>query len=222
MVFATESAQTARSINGSDVRPHGLQHRERPSFGLDLAHHVLPDRSNHVVRRSLEPSPFLQEQVRGDALGLGPKIVLLVDGLVEGRDGFVDLVMPHARARFESGDRAFFAPSRCFRLEEFAEQDVSVGQRFFDDEGVGGMIIEGVPECRRFGRSLCGVVVATGLDDSSELAICISEAGMGFLNVHLRELFAQRGLDQTQCCGESVSPSEAGKSEMVWTDLVSP
>ena len=48
---------------------------------------------------------------------------------------------------------------------------MSVCEGFFDDEGVGGVVVEGVGECGGFGGALGGVVVACCLDYAAELAV---------------------------------------------------
>ena len=68
--------------------------------------------------------------------------------------------------------------------KEVAEEDVAVREGFFDDEGVGGVVIERVAEGGGFGGTLGGMVVACGLDYLPEFAEGTCEARVGFLDVH--------------------------------------
>ena len=56
-------------------------------------------------------------------------------------------------------------------LKEFAKEDVAVGEGFFDDECIGGVVGEWVAEGGGFGCALSGGVVADGLDDAAEFAV---------------------------------------------------
>ena len=61
---------------------------------------------------------------------------------------------------------------------------MAVCEGFFDDEGVGGVVIERVTEGGGFGGTLGGMVVTCCLDYLAEFAVGTGEAGMGFLDVH--------------------------------------
>ncbi len=63
---------------------------------------------------------------------------------------------------------------------------MAIGKGFFDDECVGGMVGKGIAERGGFGGALGGMVVTAGLDDAAEFAVGVREAGVGFLDVHLR------------------------------------
>lgn len=75
---------------------------------------------------------------------------------------------------------------------------MSVREGFFDDEGVGGVVVERVANGGGFGGALCGVVVAGRLDDAAEFAVGGCEAGLGFLDVELVELDAEVGFSETE------------------------
>lgn len=104
-------------------------------------------------------------------------------GLVEGGDGLVDFLAADARAGFQAVGGGELAAGCLLRGEEVAQEDVSIGEGFFDDEGVGGVIVEGVAYGGGFGGALRGVVIASGLDDAAEFAVGGCEAGLGFLDV---------------------------------------
>lgn len=83
--------------------------------------------------------------------------------------------------------------------DEFAEEDVSVREGFFDDKGVGRVVVERVAESGGLGGALGGMVVARGLDDLAEFAVSAGEAGVGFLDVHLTELYAEVRFSEAEC-----------------------
>lgn len=87
-------------------------------------------------------------------------------------------------------------------LEEFSDEDLAVGEGFFDDEGVLGVVLEWVADGGGLGGCLGGVVVAHGLDDSAEFPVGVGETGMRFLNVHAAELDAVVGFCKPKACGE--------------------
>lgn len=67
---------------------------------------------------------------------------------------------------------------------------MAVGEGFFDDEGVGGVVVERVAEGGGFGGALGGVVVACCLDYFTEFAVGACESGVGFLNMHCAQSYA--------------------------------
>jgi hypothetical protein len=50
---------------------------------------------------------------------------------------------------------------------------VTVRESFLCNEGVAAVVLEGVAECCRFGGTLSGVEIARGLDDLSQLLVCV-------------------------------------------------
>lgn len=183
MRLPPQAAQAPTRINSADIRPDRLQSSESSPLGLNLAEDVLPDASADIGGRAGEPSPFLLQQVRRDALRFLGQIQLVAAGLVEGGDGLVDFLAADAGAGFEAIGGGELAAGGLLRGEEVAQEDVSVREGFFDDEGVGGVVVEGVADGGGFGGALRGVVVAGGLDDAAEFAVGGCEAGLGFLDV---------------------------------------
>lgn len=183
MRLPPQATQPPTRINSADIRPHALQRREGAPLGFDLAEDVLPDACADIGSRAGEPSPFLLQQVRGDALRFLRQIQLVAAGLVERGDGLVDFLAADAGAGFQAVGGGELAAGGLLRGEEVAQEDVAVGEGFFDDEGVGGVVVEGVADGGGFGGALRGVVVAGGLDDAAEFAVGGCEAGLGFLDV---------------------------------------
>ena len=73
-----------------------------------------------------------------------------------------------------------------------------VGEGFFDDQGVGGVVVEGVAESGCFGCALSCVVVACCLDDFAEFAVGDHQAWVCFLDVHSTEFDAEVGFRKTE------------------------
>ena len=140
MRFPAEARQPAAGVDRADVGPDGLKGRERAALGLDLADDVLADAGAHVGGRAGEPAAFLVEEVAGDALRFLEEVLLVALRLVEGGDGLVDFLAAHAGRGFEAVRGAELAAGDLLGLDELAEQDVAVGERFFDNEGVVGMV----------------------------------------------------------------------------------
>ena len=136
VVLAAEAGEAAAGVDGADVSADAFEGGERAALGFDLAEGVLADTEVEVPGGAVEPAAFLQEQVGGHALGFAFQVVLLGEGFVEGGDGFVDFFAFHGCAGFEALDGGFFACAGLGGLEEFAEEDMSVCEGFFDDEGV--------------------------------------------------------------------------------------
>ena len=61
---------------------------------------------------------------------------------------------------------------------------MAVSEGFFDDESVGGVVIERVAEGGGFSGTLGGMVVACCLDYLAEFAVGTCKARVGFLDVH--------------------------------------
>ena len=61
---------------------------------------------------------------------------------------------------------------------------MAIGEGFFDDEGVGGVVIQRVAESGGFGGALGGMVVACCLDYLAEFAVGTCETRVRFLDVH--------------------------------------
>ena len=119
-------------------------------------------------------------------------------GFVESGDGLVDFFAADGAAGFEAVGRREFAAGGLLGGDEVAEEDVAVGEGFFHDEGVGGVVVEGVADGGGFGGALGGVVVARGLDDAAEFAVGGCEAGLGFLDVELIEFDTEVGFGESQ------------------------
>ena len=171
MGLSPQARQSARGVDGTDVRADGLEGRESAPLGFDFAEDIFADGGAEVGGGAVEPAAFFEEQVGGHALGFVEEVVFLGLGLVELADGFVDLVAADGGGGFEAVGGAEFAAGGLLRLQEIAQQDVAVCEGFFDDEGVGGVVVEGVRERGGFGGALGGVVVACCLDDAAELAV---------------------------------------------------
>lgn len=60
---------------------------------------------------------------------------------IEGADGLVDLVAPHGAAGFEAVGGGEFTSCGLLGRYQVAEENMPVCQCFFDDQGVGGMVI---------------------------------------------------------------------------------
>lgn len=85
-------------------------------------------------------------------------------------------------------------------MHEFAEEDVPVREGFFDDEGVVGVVVEGVGEGGGFGGALSGVEVAGCLDGTAEFFVGACKAGVGFLDVHQADFDAEVGFRKAESC----------------------
>lgn len=90
---------------------------------------------------------------------------------VKGADGFVDFFVTDGAAGFESVGGGKFVAGGLLGGEEVTEENMAVCEGFFDDEGVGGVVVEGVAEGRGFGGALGGVIVACRLDDLAKFAV---------------------------------------------------
>src|SRR2546421_645776 len=75
---------------------------------------------------------------------------------------------------------------------------MSVCECLFDNEGVGGVVVERIAESCGFGGFLFGMVVAAGLDDTAQFAEGLGEARVRFLDVHGGEFFAEGGFREAQ------------------------
>lgn len=111
--------------------------------------------------------------------------------LVKRADRFVDLFPANGTAGFESVRGCQLASGSLLGGDQVAKEDVPIREGFFYDEGVGGVIVEGIAEGGGFGGALSGVVVACGLNDFAKLAVGACEAWVGLLNVHLAEFDAE-------------------------------
>ena len=83
-----------------------------------------------------------------------------------------------------------------------------VREGFFDDEGVRGVVVQGVAEGGGFGGALGGVVVAGRLDDFAEFTVGAREAGVSFLHVHRVEFDAEVGFCEAETLEGSQSSSQ--------------
>ena len=61
---------------------------------------------------------------------------------------------------------------------------MAVRKGFFDDKGVGGVVVKRVTEGGSFGGTLGGMVVACCLDYFAEFAVGACEARVSLLDVH--------------------------------------
>lgn len=100
MRFATESAQTTRCVDRSDIRTDSLQKSKGATFGVDFAKDVVANTVSEIRSCSGEPlSSFLDEVLR-DAVGFVVQAGFGVAGVVESGDGFVDLFAADAGTGF--------------------------------------------------------------------------------------------------------------------------
>jgi hypothetical protein len=83
-------------------------------------------------------------------------------------------------------------------LGEFSEENVAVGQGFFHDEGVARSVSQRVGESCGFCCTLCSMVVAGRLDDFADLAVCVTQTRVGFLNCKTSDFGAKVGLRNTE------------------------
>ena len=81
---------------------------------------------------------------------------------------------------------------------------MSIGQCFFDNEGVGGVVIEWVTESRGFGSALSGMIVTRGLYDLPKLTIRSTKARVRFLDMHSAKLDPQIRFCQAETYNESM------------------
>jgi hypothetical protein len=195
-----QTRQTTAAIDGADVRAHRLEGGEGAALRLDFADDVFADGLAHIGGGAVEPLALLLEEVGGDALGFRGQVLLVAAGLVELGDGFVDLVALDAGAGLEAVGGRELGLGDCLRLEQFAEEDVAVGEGFLGDEGVAAVVLEGVAEGGCFGCALGGVEVASGLDNLSDLLVCMGQTDVCLLRLHCCEFGAQVGLGNTEIC----------------------
>lgn len=160
MGFPAQPAETARGIDVADVRTHALEGGEGAAFGLDLAQDVFADRRPQIRGRAGEPSALFVQEVRGDALGFLPEEGFVAPGLVQRADGLVDFFAPDGTAGFEPVGGGEFVAGGLLGGDEVAEEDVAVRQSLFDDEGVGGVVVEWVAEGGGFRCALGSVIIA--------------------------------------------------------------
>ena len=184
MRFAAEPGKTAAGVNGADIRTDGLEGGEGAALRFNLADDVLADTGAEISRRAGEPAAFLMQEIGGDALGFLEEILLVGLCLVELGDGFVDLFTADVGGGFEAVGGVEFAASGLLGLHKFAEEDVPVREGFLDDEGVVGVVVEGVGEGGGFGGALGGMEVSGCLNGATEFFVGTCEAGMGFLYMH--------------------------------------
>lgn len=118
--------------------------------------------------------------------------------LVELGDGLVDFFAADVGGSFEAIGGVEFAAGGLLGLHEFTEEDVSVREGFFDDEGVVGVVVEGIGEGGRFGGALGGVEVAGCLDGAAKFLVGARETGVGFLGVHLVDFDAKVGFREAE------------------------
>ena len=121
-------------------------------------------------------------------------------GFVEGGDGFVNLVALHARAGFQSVCCVESGAGSLLGLGEFAEEDVAISQCLFHDEGVARGVAQRVGEGRGFCGTLCSVVVAGRLNDFADLAVCVAETRVGFLDGKASDFGAKVGFRNAKSC----------------------
>lgn len=200
MGFTAETGEPAAGVDGADVRTDGLEGREGAALSFDFADDVLTDAAAEVRGRAGEPAAFLVQEVGGDALGFLEEVLLVGFGLVELGDGLVDFLAADVGGGFEAVGGVEFAARGLLSLHEFAEEDVPVREGFFDDEGVVGVVVEGVGESGGFRGALGGVVVAGRLDGAAELFVRARETGVGFLGVHLVDFDAEVGFREAESC----------------------
>ena len=62
------------------------------------------------------------------------------------------------------------------------------------------MVRQRVAERRGFCGALCGMVITDSLDDATEFAVGIGEAGVRLLHMQLADLLTERVLRETECC----------------------
>ncbi len=200
MSFAAQSRQATRRIDGADFRAHGLQRRQGAALGFDLAGHVLAQAGAQVGGGADEPFATLVDQVGGHALGLLEEVGFVGAGFVEAGDCFVDFVAADGGAGFEAVGGGEFGAGGGLCLEELSEEDVAVRKAFFDDEGVGGVVLEGLGKGCGFGGPLYGVEVTGGLHGFAESAVGVLQPWVAFVVGHCTELVTEIGFCETECC----------------------
>ena len=193
MGFAAEPGQTAGGVDGADVGADGLEGGEGAALGFDFAEDVFTDTCAEVCGGAGEPAAFLMQQVRRDSLRLLCEVELVAARFIESADGLVDFFSAYGAAGLEAIGGGEFGAGGLLRGDVVAEEDVAVCEGFFDDEGVGGVVVEGIAKGGGFGGALGGMVVAGCLDDFAEFAVGGCEAGVGFLDVHGAEFDTQVG-----------------------------
>jgi len=169
--LSAQSGQAAGRIDGTDVGPYALQGGQCPSLSLDLANDVFPDAGAEIRRRAREPPTFLLEQVRRHALRLVGEVRLVASGLVEGADRLVYLLSSDRAADLQTVGGGELASCSLLRLDQVAEQDMSVCKCLFDDESIRGVVVEGIAKSSGLCRALGSVVVAGHLDGLAKLPV---------------------------------------------------
>ena len=140
MCFPAEARQATTGIDSTDIWPDGLEGRERTALCLNLANDVLADTGTQIRGRAGEPAAFLMQKIASNALRLLEQVLLVALRLVESGDGLVDLLAAYAGRGFKAVGGAELTAGDLLGLDKLAEQDVAVGESFFDDEGVVGMV----------------------------------------------------------------------------------
>ena len=157
MRLAAETGQAAAGVDGADVRADALEQGQGAALGLDLADHVLADGQAHVGGGAGKPLAALVHQVLGDAGGLVLQRRFGLLGVAEGGDGLVDALAAHVGRGLEPVGGVELAAGELLSLEKLAHEDLAVGEGFLDDEGVTGVVLEGIADGGGLGGSLRGM-----------------------------------------------------------------
>lgn len=119
---------------------------------------------------------------------------------IQRADSLVNFFSADGAAGFEPVGCGEFAAGGLLGGDEVAKEDVAVCEGLFDDEGVGGVVIEGVAEGGCLGGALGGVVIAGSLDNLAEFAVGAGEPWVCFLDMQLAQLDAEVGFSEAECC----------------------
>jgi len=157
MCFPPETGEATTIIDGADVWADGLEGRESAALGFDLADDVFANGLTHVICGPSKPLALFLQQVGRHALHLGGEVMLMAAGLIERGNSLIDLVALDAGASFEAVGCGEFGLFGRLCLQEFAKEDVAVGEGFFGNKGVAAVVLEGVTERSGFGGALGGV-----------------------------------------------------------------
>lgn len=96
MRFTTQATQTARRINVADIWSDLFKRGEGTPLSFNLADDVLSNIGSEICCSPGEPLALFNQEVLGDSLRLLLQVRFVAPGLIEGGDGFVDLVSLYA------------------------------------------------------------------------------------------------------------------------------